>query len=49
MRECKAESQFSVMDKGKFIQKLDQEVEMGSGEEGRGELGKPWNINRKLP
>lgn len=49
MRECKTEIQFSVMDKGKFIQKLDQEVEVRSGEESRGDLEELWNINRNIP
>ena len=38
MRECKTEIYLSVMEKGKFIQKLDQEVAVRSREESRGEL-----------
>ena len=49
MRECKSEIYFSVMEKGKFIQKLDQEVAVRSREESRGELEELRNINRNIP
>ena len=37
------------MDKGTFKQILDQEVEVRSGEESRGDLEELWNINRNIP